>query len=615
MMISDKNIRLLQVISYVAGMFTLFVAVTMIFGYIQLQAVKPLENPALVNLKEQYDKNPNSEDLKEQVRTLDLMARRAYFTTRWQIETGTYLLLAGGIVFVFCQQLTSRSRKIRPDIPGEDPDMAKSKRISRLYLGVSSIIVITAALLISFSMRKSLPDPLPVPEEVISAGISRTVEITGQQTASVESVTEPGITVTGSEQQATEGIETISGEKAEATTTRGDNSRQAYNGDGINYPFLRGPGSRGVIEDTGYPREWDGHSGSNIVWKTEVPKSGFSSPVIWGDKLFITGADNEGAEVYCYNKQTGALTWRAPATNIPGEPAEPPETSEDTGLAAPTAATNGTVVCAIFATGNLICLDMEGNRRWAKNIGIPENHYGHSSSLVIYENILLVQFDHFRSKSIIAFDINSGNKLWETVRRVALSWASPVLAVFDGVPQVILTSEPAVISYDVKTGKELWSVNCMGGEVGPSVGVNSRYVFAANEYAKLVAIKPGPDAKVIWEDNEYLPEVSSPVANDELVFIATTFGAVAAYDANNGELVWDHDFAYGFYSSPMLVGDNVYLTDQSGVTQIFKARRSFSLVAESPLGEKAVCTPAFSENRIYIRGEESLYCIGIDGAR
>jgi outer membrane protein assembly factor BamB len=607
--LTDKNIRLLQVISYISGMFTLFVAVTMIFGYFQLKAVKPLENPALVNLKEQFDKNPNSEDLKEQVRTLDLMARKAYFTSRWQIETGTYFLLAGSIVFVFCQQLISRTRKIRPDIPGEDPDMTRSKKFSRLYLGVSSLIVVATALLISFSMRKKLPDPLPVPEEVISEGISRTVQITGQQTATLETVTDPGITTTESEQGIIEGIEAILEEKDEPAATTGDNRQPGYNGNGIDYPFLRGPGGRGVVEDIGYPREWDGQSGSNIAWKTEVPKSGYSSPVIWGDKLFITGADSDGAEVYCYNKQTGALLWRGPSGNIPGEPDEPPK-APDSGLAAPTAATNGTVVCAIFATGNLVCFDMAGNRLWAKNIGIPDNHYGHSSSLVIYENFLLVQFDHFRSKSLIAFAINNGNKLWETARSVAISWASPVLAEFDGVPQVILISEPAVISYNIKTGEQLWSVNCMGGEVGASVGINSRYVFAANEYAKLVAIKPGPEAEIVWEDNEYLPEVSSPVANEELVFIATTFGAVAAYDANNGELVWDHDFDYGFYASPILVGDNVYLLDQAGVMQIFKASRSFSLVAESPLGEKADCTPAFSENKIYIRGEENLYCIG-----
>jgi len=610
MMISDTNRKLLQVTSYISGMFTLFVAVTMIFGYIQLQAAKPLENPSLVFLKEQYDKNPSNNDLKEQVRSLDLMARRAYFSTRWQIETGTYLLLAGAAVFVICQLLIARSRKIRPIIPGEPPDMAGSKKISRRYLGVSASLVIIAALLISISMRKMLPDPVPVEEEAISAGISSTMK----------APVTPAVTTTGQADVSNvlaETQETVNPDQAKEATESNqgtpapvENKVVSYKGDGVNYPFLRGPGGRGVIENTGYPVNWNGTAGTNILWKAAIPKNGYSSPVIWGDKLFLTGADNDGGEVYCFNKKTGTLLWTGSASNIPGEPAEPPATSEDTGLAAPTAATNGRVVCAIFATGNLICLDMEGNTKWAKNIGVPDNHYGHSSSLIIHNNILLVQYDHFKSKSLIGFDLTSGNKLWETPRRVAISWASPVLAEFNGVTQVILTSEPAVISYDPSTGKELWFVNCMGGEVGPSIGVNSKYVFAANEFAKLVAIKPGSPAEIIWEDNQYLPEVSSPVATEELVFIATTFGAVAAYDANTGNLAWDHDFDYGFYSSPVLVGDNIYLTDQAGVTMIFKAAGSFSLVSESPLGEKAVATPAFSENRIYIRGEKSLYCIG-----
>lgn len=610
MIISDTNRRLLRVTGYISGMFTLFVALTMIFGYIQLQTVKPLENPALVFLKDQYDKNPASIDLKEQVRSLDLMARRAYFTTRWQIETGTYLLLAGAALFAVCQQLLARSRKIRPGMPGEPTDIAGSKKISRLYLGISATIVIIAALLVSLSMRKMLPDPLPVEDELISAGISKTA-VKPVQGAVRETVTnETGELAEVPVESGDLPVLEANTDKPATLPATPENLTASYHGNGINWPFLRGPGGRAAIEDTGYPVKWNGPAGTNILWKSKTPGKGYSSPVIWGDKLFVTGADDNGGGIYCYNKKTGALLWTGRAANIPGEPAEPPATSEDTGLAAPTAATNGNVVCAIFATGNLICLDMDGNTRWAKNIGVPENHYGHSSSLIIHQNILLVQYDHFRSKSLIGFDLNNGNKLWETPRKVAISWASPVLAVFDGVTQVILTSEPSVTSYDPSTGKELWSVNCMGGEVGPSIGVNSRYVFAANEFAKLVAIKPGPGAEIIWEDNQYLPEVSSPAATEEFVFIATSFGAVAAYNAATGNLAWDHDFDYGFYSSPILVGKNIYLTDQAGVTMIFKATGSFSLVAESPLGEKAVCTPAFSENRIYIRGEENIYCIG-----
>jgi outer membrane protein assembly factor BamB len=311
----------------------------------------------------------------------------------------------------------------------------------------------------------------------------------------------------------------------------------------------------------------------------------------------------------CFNKNNGELLWTSPATGIPGEPAEPPETSEDTGLAAPSTATDGNLVCAIFGTGNLVCLDMEGTRVWAKNLGLPENHYGHSSSLIIHNGLLLVQYDHFTKKSLIALDLNTGNQVWETIRQVDISWASPVIAEFNGIEQVILTSAPSVKSYDIETGRELWSADCMSGEVGPSVATNSRYVFAVNDFATLSAIDPLNNGEVIWQDNEYTPEVASPVATEDLVFVLTTWGGVAAYDVATGDMVWDHEFDYGFYASPVIAGGMIYMLDQAGVMHIVKASREFDLVAVSPLGERANTTPAFSEGKIYLRTDDNLYCI------
>ncbi len=148
----------------------------------------------------------------------------------------------------------------------------------------------------------------------------------------------------------------------------------------------------------------------------------------------------------------------------------------------------------------------------------------------------------------------------------------------------------------------------MSGEVGPSIGLNSKYVFAVNDFAVLAAIDPS-NGNVIWQDNEYTPEVASPVATEEFVYILTTWGGTACYNAENGELVWDHDFDYGFYSSPIIAGGLVYMLDQAGVMHVVKTEKEFSLVADSPLGEKANCTPAFSDGRIYIRSDEHLYCI------
>lgn len=607
MILSEKNRKLLKAISYASAMFTLLIAMTMIFSFLQLELVRPLENPVLTELKKNFDNDPRNTDLKEQLRVLDLMARKAYFSTRWQIETGSYLLLFGAVFFFLSQRILIDNEKKIPGFLTEGPNSDKKKEV-RKYLISASFIVIISAIAISFYMRKALPNPRPVPEEVLSEGISTTIKAPLQQEPIERSESED----ISQKIEQEKPLETKSEEKMpearQETRIAVSNSVETIDNN-INYPFLRGNLSHGKVSSGDYPTTWDGKEGINILWKTKIPISGYNSPIIWGDKLFLTGADYEDAKIFCLDKNSGEILWTASGMNVPGEPAVAPETSEDTGLSAPTAATNGEAVVAIFGTGNLLCLDMDGKQMWAKNIGVPDNHYGHSSSLIIHDNKVLVQYDHHNSKSIIAFDIKNGNQLWETKRNVALSWSSPVLATFDGITQVILSSDPAVISYDVNTGEELWSVKCMSAEVGPSVGINSKYVFAANEFAKLVAIKPGKEASIVWADNEYLPEVASPLATEELLFVATSYGAIACYATETGDILWEYEFDYGFYSSPILVGEKVYMIDQAGVTHILKADREFTIIDESPLGESVVTTPAFSEGKIYIRGENYLYCI------
>jgi outer membrane protein assembly factor BamB len=149
----------------------------------------------------------------------------------------------------------------------------------------------------------------------------------------------------------------------------------------------------------------------------------------------------------------------------------------------------------------------------------------------------------------------------------------------------------------------------MSGDVAPSVAVNSTMVYAVTDYAKLVAIKPGTPATIVWEDNTYTPDVSSPVATDKFLFVSTGTGDVACYNSEKGDTLWTHYFQDQFYASPVIANDMVYLLDRSGVMHIVKAESKFQLVAEVPLGEMADCTPAFSDKKIYIRGNKNLYCI------
>ncbi|MDP3433085.1 MAG: PQQ-binding-like beta-propeller repeat protein, partial [Bacteroidota bacterium] len=377
-----------------------------------------------------------------------------------------------------------------------------------------------------------------------------------------------------------------------------------------NYPFFRGAEGIGVAAQKNTPTDWNGAGGKNVIWKVKVPKSGYSSPIIWGNQLFVTGADAQVRMVYCYDKNTGKLLWEASADNIQGSPASAPKVTADTGLAAPTMATDGRAVFAIFGTGDVIALDMSGKRLWARNLGVPDNHYGHSSSLIIYKDKLLIQYDTNRSGKLLALATQTGATVWETVRASKVSWSSPILVNTGSRMELILTTNPNVNSYNPETGKELWNIACLSGEVGPSAGYADGMVFAANEYAKLVGIKIGGTTEIVWEADEYLPEVSSPLAVNGLLYIATTYGVFTCLDAKTGEKHWEQEYGDAFYSSPIYADGKVYITDMSGKTHIVKAAKEYQKIGTPELGEKSVCSPVFADGKVYLRGMNNLYCLG-----
>jgi outer membrane protein assembly factor BamB len=323
----------------------------------------------------------------------------------------------------------------------------------------------------------------------------------------------------------------------------------------------------------------------------------------------VTGAEGKTCEVYCLDKNSGKILWTASASGITGEPSELPKMDLEGGLSVSTVATNGKSVCAIFANGNLVCFDPDGKQKWSANIGSPESNYGYSSSLIIHGNILIVQYDSDKKLSLMGFDTETGVMKWETIRKGRPSWSSPVIGYFNGKPQIVLNGNPNVTAFDPVTGSELWSVECMSGDVAPSVAVNSTMAYAVTDYVKLVAIKPGLAATIAWEDNQYTPDVSSPVATDKFLFVSTGNGDVACYDAMKGDTLWTKSFSEPFYASPVIGDEMVFLLDRSGITHIVRANGSYKLISESPLGERADCTPAFSDKNIYIRGKKNLYCI------
>jgi len=616
----DK-LKLAQNIALIAGIFCTAVAILLLLNFWQVSKSDPIESKVLEALVERLKQEPNNEELKEEIRNFDLLARKAYFNSQWQVKTGAYLLLFGAIVMALALRVfySVKSKIEEPDEKMENE--IASRILAQKGIIIVGIVVMVLAVVASFATVNHLNY---YDAEVQVAEAETTPEDEGIEVIEVAEnpqVITPGETSADSTISDQDSLpsEVESEEEqvqAETVTEEKPEPKPVYASTGIsltemkeNHNSFRGPLGQGIVFHNNIPTKWNGADGTNVLWKTPVPKHGYNSPVVWGNKIFVAGADNTSREVYCFDTSSGKLLWTGVADNISGSPASPPRVTEDTGLSAPTLTTDGKAVFAIFGTGDVIAFDMNGKRLWAKNLGVPDNHYGHSSSLLTWNGKLFIQYDTNRGGKVLALDNASGETVWETVRDAKISWASPVLIEVDGEFQLVLTSDPIVAGYNTETGEELWQVDCMMGEVGPSVGFSEGVVFAANEYARLVAINP-KDASIIWENDEYLPEAASPLAHDGLLIIATSYGVLVCYDTQTGEQYWEHDVGTTLYASPVLADGKLFMMDNDGIMRIYEFSKEMKLVSENELGEIAGTTPAFSEGRIYIRGEKHLYCIG-----
>lgn len=612
----NDKLKLAQRIAWVAAGFALIMTVLLIANFVQTKLNKPIDNKTIPALVKRLSENPGDETLKAEIRAFDLMARKAYFTSQWQIRTGSYLMFLGVIISILAVRYVLSAKSKLNEIDSVEKVNELDKLVAQkwvIYVG-SGLVVL--ALVSGFLSSNSLK------EYMVNENIAEVEEPTAVPNASAEQISAPA-------EQSVPSAASVSNENATTDNVAPGNPSETTAGTAsaevaakpaalptqaelkANYPFFRGPQGNGVAFQKNTPTDWNGAGGKNVLWKVKVPKAGFSSPIIWGNQLFVTGADAQARMVYCYDKNTGKLLWEASADNIQGSPSSMPKVTADTGLAAPTMATDGRAVLAIFATGDVLALDMSGKRLWARNLGVPDNHYGHGSSLIVYKDKLLIQYDTNRSGKLLALNTQTGATVWETARSSKISWSSPILVNTGNRTEVILTTNPNVNGYDPQTGKELWNIACLSGEVGPSAGYADGMVFAANEYAKLVGIKIGGGTpEIAWEADEFLPEVSSPLAVNGLLFIATTYGVFACYDAKTGVKNWSQEYGDAFYSSPVYADGKVYITDMAGKTHIVKATKDYQLIGTPELGEKAVCSPVFQDGRGYLRGMNNLYCLG-----
>ncbi|MEK6793679.1 MAG: PQQ-binding-like beta-propeller repeat protein, partial [Spirochaetota bacterium] len=369
------------------------------------------------------------------------------------------------------------------------------------------------------------------------------------------------------------------------------------------WPNFRGPYGQGNAYGATPVTSWDGKAGRNIRWKTPVALEGKSSPIVWGSKVFVTGSDGTKRALYCYNADTGTQLWQQSDTF-----GAEVEASDDTGYAASTPAVDGERVYAIYASGELIAVDMGGKKIWSRSFGVPENNYGYSSSLIVHR-YLFVQIDSEAGGVLYALDTASGKTVWSKQRKFGASWSSPIIVVSGGREAVVLTANPAVVAYSVADGSIVFSHACLSGEVAPSAGFSRGIIVAGAEFSALTAMSfPGGVKK--WASEDDLPNASSALASGQFVVTLNASGAANCYDIATGKKLWHQEFDAEFYASPVSAGGNVYCTANDGTAKTVKLGAEFAEAGSGSLGERSSSTPAIVGTRIFARGDKHLFCIG-----
>ncbi|MCS7236706.1 MAG: PQQ-like beta-propeller repeat protein [Thermoguttaceae bacterium] len=391
---------------------------------------------------------------------------------------------------------------------------------------------------------------------------------------------------------------------------------------------FRGPNGSGIAwfgQHAGVP---DDRSGFTLLWKSPVPLVGYSSPVIWEDRIFLTGATANRQAVFCYDAETGRLLWQQNiGGQLGGEVGRPAKLWHEASFAAPTPAVNEKFLVVMFASGDVACFDHTGALLWQRSVGLPDNYYGHASSPIIWQDLLILQVDEASAEKgrsrLTTLDLSTGEVVWEVKRPVGASWSTPIVVDINGSPQVVAAGEPWLAGYNPLTGKLLWQSDVLQGVyyMVPSPIYAGGLVVAGGEGGVVVGLRPpsgqeGGGPEIAWTIEEDLPSVCTPVSDGQLLFLLTSDGWLSCHELPTGNRLWTKDFSAAersFEASPTLVGGRICLVDSGGRVLLVPATREEpASVVEWGLGEACLgATPAFSPGRIYIRGEKHLFCYSL----
>lgn len=382
------------------------------------------------------------------------------------------------------------------------------------------------------------------------------------------------------------------------------------------WPRWRGPSGQGVVEDGGYPDRWS--DTVNVLWKRPVPGRGHSSPVVWGDRIFLTTSRNGGRRVsiLCFRRSDGALLWQADAPNGPAE-----RHHGKNSPASATVTTDGERVYASFGSRGMLAVDFDGDIVWHRDLGRIDNYHGPAGSPLLYRDRVIIYQDQNGGAFVIALDARTGETRWRTAREARVGWGTPIAVDVGDHDELIVSSQRFVRSYDPSDGAELWRCEGMLREVIPTPAVGHGLVYCASGRAgPTLAIRPGgrgdvTGTHVAWSTTRGSPFVPSPtVYGDYLYQINDMSSIITCLNARTGETVWQERLGRpqreGISASPIVVDDKLFVTNDEGRTFVLATGPRFELLHVNDIGARTLASPALVDGVWYIRTENELFAVG-----
>ena len=427
---------------------------------------------------------------------------------------------------------------------------------------------------------------------------------------------------------------------------------------GVDWPQFRGIRAAGVDERHPAPSTWDVAKQQAIRWKTPIPGLGHSSPVVWGDALYvatsISGKKDAGVKpglygditpvqddtphewrVYALDKKTGAIKWQQTVlTAVPKIKRHMKATHANSTLA-----TDGEHIVAFFGSEGLYGFDMNGKQLWKKDLGVldagyyvvPDAQWETGSSPILHDGVVAVQADVQKGSFIAAFDAKTGRELWRKNREDVPTWSTPTVHEVNGQAQLLVNGMRHVGAYDFKTGEVIWKLSGGGDIPVPTPVVSDGLIFVTNAHGIMapvyaiketargdVSLKDGAATNdaVVWSYTRGGGYMSTPLAYRGLLYVVTYNGVLTAYDAKTGEKKFTERLADGtsaFTASPVAADGKVYFASEDGRVFVLKAGPKYELVATNDMGESTLATPAFSEGLMFWRTQAHVLAVGAAG--